>query len=73
MDLINTSNTINYSNEVLNQSKDFFNANTMVSKVVFLLLVLIIFMTLLRLGFSIISWFMLPSGNVHIIDGMISQ
>ena len=61
-----------YSDEALYKSKEFFNANTMVSNVVFLLLVLIVFMTLLRLGFSIISWFMIPSGNIHIIDGMIN-
>tara|TARA_A100001015_G_scaffold73424_1_gene81475 strand:- start:20 stop:886 length:867 start_codon:yes stop_codon:yes gene_type:complete len=62
---------MNYSDEVLYKSKEFFDANSMVSKVVFLLLVLIIFMTLLRFGFGIIGWFMLPSGNIHIMDGMI--
>ena len=73
MDLIDASDAMNYSNKVLSESKDFFNANSMVSSVVFLLLVLIIFMTLLRLGFSIISWFMLPSGNIHIFDGLVDS
>ena len=61
---------MSYSDDVLYKSKEFFSANTMVSTVVFLLLVLIVFMTLLRVGFNIISWFMLPSGNIHIMDGM---
>lgn len=50
---------------------DFLHSNSTVAKVAFLILVLIIFVLLFRLGIVFISWLLLPSGSPHLIDGMI--
>lgn len=52
-------------------TKDFLESNSIVAKVAFLLLVLIVFILLLRLSIKVISYFMTPSSNPTLIDGMI--
>ena len=52
-------------------TKDFLESNSIVAKVAFLLLILIVFILLLRLGIQIISYFMAPSSSPTLIDGMI--
>ena len=51
--------------------KEFIDSNSLVSKVAFLLLVLFGFILALRLGISIISYFISPNTNPHLIDGMV--
>ncbi len=51
--------------------KGFMESNSLVTKVVFLLIVVFIFVILLRLGTNLIAWFLLPSGSPHLIDGMV--
>ena len=55
----------------LSGTKEFLESNSLVAKVAFLLLVLIAFILLLRLGIQIISYFMTPSSDPILIDGMI--
>ena len=50
---------------------DFLNSNGIVAKVAFLILVLIIFVILLRVGLAALSWWFTPSPNPFLIDGMI--
>ena len=52
-------------------TKDFFESNSIVAKVAFFLLVVIVFILLLRLGIQIISYFLTPSSTPTLIDGMI--
>lgn len=52
-------------------TKDFLESNSIVAKVAFLLLVLIVFILLLRGGIKIISYLMTPSSSPKLIDGMI--
>ena len=52
-------------------TKDFLESNSIVAKVAFLLLVLIVFILLVRLGIQSISYFMAPSSSPTLIDGMI--
>jgi hypothetical protein len=52
-------------------TKDFLESNSIVAKFAFLLLVLIVFILLLRLGIKVISYFMTPSSSPTLIDGMI--
>ena len=52
-------------------TRDFINSNSLVAKVAFLLLILIVFILLLRFGVSIMSYFFTPSGSPHIIKGMV--
>lgn len=52
-------------------TKEFLESNSIVAKIAFLLLVLIVFILLLRLGIQAISYFMAPSATPKLIDGMI--
>ena len=52
-------------------TKEFLESNSIVAKIAFMLLVLIVFILLLRLGIQIISYFLSPSGTPTLIDGMI--
>ena len=50
---------------------DYLNSSNIVSKVAFLILVLVLFMVFARLGTSFLSWWFRPSGTQKIINGMI--
>jgi len=62
-----TSNT----NPYVNATQDFLNSNSLVAKIAFLLLVLLIFIVLLRLGISLLGYFFGPSGSPRLINGMV--
>ncbi len=51
--------------------KDFVQSNTLVAKLSFLLLVIFIFVLVLRLGISLITWMLSPSDSPHLITGMV--
>lgn len=60
------------TNKTTSDVKNFFESNSLVSKFVFLLLVIFIFILLLRLGIILISKiFITTSGSPHLINGMI--
>ena len=62
-------NTFSLSS-VKNSTAEFLNSNSMVAKLAFLFLVLLVFILLLRIGISIIAWFYSPASSIHFIDGM---
>ena len=51
-------------------SKEFVSSNSMVAKVAFLLLIVLLFVYLLRVGSVLISWFLQPSGSPYLVSGM---
>jgi len=51
--------------------REFLNSNSLVAKIAFILLVLFGFIIALRLGISMMSYFLFPSGTPHLIDGMV--
>ena len=51
-------------------SRAFLSSNSLVAKVVFLILVMIVFILLIRWGSSILTWLMSPSPNPKLISGM---
>ena len=53
-------------------TKNFLESNSIVAKIAFLILVLIIFVLVLRVGAEILGWFLSPSGSPHLLDGMVS-
>jgi hypothetical protein len=63
-----TTNTVNTAT---NATKEFFESNSLVAKVAFLLLVLFVFLLLLRLGISILGYFFKSTGSAKLIDGMV--
>jgi len=52
-------------------TKEFLESNSLVAKLAFLLLVIFAFVVLLRVGLSIITYFMKPDESPHLIDGMV--
>jgi hypothetical protein len=60
------------SKDAVNASGDFLQSNSLIAKFVFIILVLIAFMLLLNLGIMILGYFLQPSKNPYLIDGMIS-
>jgi hypothetical protein len=59
------------TNSYTNSTKEFFESNSLVSKIAFLLLVLFAFLILLRLGISMLGYFMNSTGSAKLIDGMV--
>lgn len=59
------------NNKFISGSKEFLQSNSLVAKVAFLILVLICFILLLRVGSSIITWALSPPENPKVVDGMI--
>jgi hypothetical protein len=59
------------TNSYVNSTKEFFESNSLVAKVAFLLLVLFAFLILLRLGISMLGYFMNSTGSAKLIDGMV--
>ena len=56
---------------LFSSTQTFLESNSLVAKFAFLILALIIFIFLLRLGINIIGWLLSPSGNIKLIDGMV--
>ena len=76
MDFSNTgqgTSTFNQfsSNKYVSATQEFLSSNSLVAQVAFLLLVLFVFVILLRLGISLLGYFLAPSGSPKLIDGMI--
>jgi hypothetical protein len=52
-------------------TKEFLESNSLVAKFAFILLIIFGFIILLRVGLSVISYFLKPSESPHLIDGMV--
>jgi hypothetical protein len=60
------------SKNVMNASSEFLNANSLIAKFLFLVLLLIVFLILLRIGTSIVSFFLSPSKQPYLAKGTTS-
>lgn len=58
------------SKSLVDSGGDFLQANTLIAKFVFLILVLIVFMMLMNLGINILSYFFMPNKSPYIIKGI---
>jgi len=54
-----------------NATQDFLNSNSVVAQIAFLLLVVFVFMILLRLGISLLGYFIGPDSTPKLVDGMV--
>ena len=52
-------------------TKEFLESNSLVAKFAFLLLIIFLFVVLLRVGISFLSYFLRPDQSPHLIDGMV--
>ena len=53
-------------------SKEFLNSNSLVAKIAFLLLVVIVFVLFLRLGTSLVTWVMSPTRSPKLVKGILN-
>lgn len=65
------SDTFNTFSTNTGNNNSFSESNSLVAKISFLLLVIFMFILLLNVGISIISWFTKPSASPKLINGMI--
>ena len=59
------------TNNYVNATQDFLESNSLVAKVAVRLLVLFVFVLLFRLGMMLLGYFLTPSNNPLLIDGMV--
>lgn len=59
------------SNKYLSGTKEFLESNSIVAKFAFLLLVLIAFVIILRIGTGLLSWLFAPVSDPILINGMV--
>jgi hypothetical protein len=67
------NNTYNQfsTTQYVSPTKEFFESNSIIAKIAFLLLVLFGFLILLRLGISLLGYLLGPTGKSKLIDGMV--
>lgn len=70
-DSINTTLSEFSSKSAVDASQDFLNSNSIIAKFVFIILVLIAFMFFVNLGVTLIGYFMKPTTNPYLVNGMI--
>ena len=68
----NTSLNKFSSNRYIAGGQEFLDSNSIVAKFAFLIVVLMLFVVLLRLGSSLLTWFLTPSEDPVLINGMIN-
>lgn len=61
----------NEKSNALNGTKEFLQSNSLIAKVAFLILVLIVFMFVLRLGTTVIASILSFSNNPYLVKGMV--
>ena len=75
MDYSNTGSGSTFNqfttNSYVSATQEFLSSNSIVAKVAFLLLVLFVFIILLRLGISLLGYFLAPTGSPKLINGMV--
>jgi hypothetical protein len=52
-------------------TRDFLESNSLVAKFAFLILVVFGFIILLRVGISVVAYFLKPNSSPHLMDGMV--
>jgi hypothetical protein len=58
------------NNKVVSGTTDFLYSNSLVAKVSFLVLIVIIFVIAIRLGSRFVTWLLSPSKNHILVNGM---
>ena len=60
------------SGNVVNGTKEFLESNSLVAKIAFLLLVLVVFVIAVKFSSRILSWLFSYNQSPYLVDGMIS-
>ena len=75
LEALGTNNKKNFfskfqDNKVVEGSKDFLTSNTAVAKISFLLLIVLLFTILLRIGSKILTYIIMPKQNPYAVKGL---
>lgn len=69
------SNTATFNqfgtNKYMNETYDFLQSNSLVAKVAFLIFIVFVFAVLLRVGISLMGYFLGPNSSPRLINGMV--
>lgn len=60
------------NNRFLDSTKDFLNSNSIIAKLAFLFLVIILFVIIIRVSTSLMSWYFKPADDPKLVKGMIN-
>jgi len=60
------------SKDLVTNSNEFLETNSLIAKFVFLILLMVFFLVLLNLGMSLITYFTKPNYNPYVINGLIN-
>ena len=73
MDLFSSNDNNQFSiDNIRNGTKEFLESNSMIARLSFILLLLLVFIILLRIGVSLLTWYYGPQREVHFMDGMMA-
>ena len=61
------------SNNVVNGTKEFLESNSLVAKIAFLLLVLIVFVIAVKFSSQLLAWLFSYNKSPYLVDGMINS
>lgn len=59
------------SKNIMNASSEFLNSNSAIAKFAFLVLLLIVFVVVLKIGVVIVNYFMSPSKQPYLVKGLV--
>lgn len=59
------------NNNMVNGTREFLESNSLVAKVAFLLLILVVFIVAIRFSTQVLSWLFSYSSSPYLIDGMV--
>lgn len=63
--------TVTTQNKYINSTREFFKSKTLLAQISFAVLIIVVFILLLRLGITFLSWIFAPTGTVTIIKGKV--
>lgn len=70
LDSINNNFNAFSNNTYVSGTKDFLNSNSMIAKLAFLVLVVILFVLIMRVGIQLLSWWFSPDETPYLVKGM---
>ena len=70
-DSINSTLSDFSSKNIMNASSEFLNSNSVIAKFAFLVLLLIVFVVILKIGVVVVNYFMSPSKQPYLVKGLV--
>lgn len=72
MPAMSVPNIGDFSSKAISSSTDFLNSNSIIARIAFIILVLVAFMIIFKVGVMFITWLLTPNPNPYIVYGLIT-